>query len=222
MIDPKLRKKLVTGAAVVAALAGGGGAIAASQLGSDADEQAILDDAAERLGVESSELSDALEQAYSSRVNEAVVAGELTVEEAAALKERLVAGEIPLVGMPLHGHHGAGEGGHLGHGPGGLDAAASYLGLTEDELREQLEGGTTLAELATAQGKTAEGLEQALLDAATADLATEVEDGKVTEAQRQEILESLGQRIDDLVNGELPARGHHDGRHAESSDTPAA
>lgn len=222
MIDPKLRKKLVTGAAVVAALAGGGGAIAASQLGSDADEQAILDDAAERLGVESSELSDALEQAYSSRVDDAVVAGELTEEEAAALKKRLAAGEIPLVGMPLHGHHGAGEGGHFGHGPGGLDAAASYLGLTEDELHEQLEGGTTLAELATAQGKTAEGLEQALLDAATADLAAAVEDGKITQAQRQEILESVEQRIDDLVNGELPARSHHDGGHAESSDTPAA
>jgi hypothetical protein len=219
MIDPKLRKRLVAGAVVLAALAGGGGAIAASQLGSDADEQAILDDAAKRLGVEPSELSDALEQAYSARIDEAVAEGELTQEQADALKERIEAGDIPLVGGSLFGHHGPGHGPH--HGPlfGGLDAAAAYLGLTEEELREQLESGKTLAEIATAEGKTADGLEQALLDAAKADLAQAVEDGRITEAQQQEILADLPERIDDLVNGTLPPRGERRHFHGGPDDS---
>jgi len=45
--DGTLRKKVVLGAVAAAALVGGGSAIAAGQLGSDANQQAILNDAAE-------------------------------------------------------------------------------------------------------------------------------------------------------------------------------
>jgi hypothetical protein len=204
MIEGTWRKKVIAGTVAAAALVGGGGAIAASQLGPDADEQAILNDAAERLGVEPSELSDALEQAYAARIDAAVAAGELTKEQGDALKERLAAGDLPLVGGPFLGH-GHGFHGHH-HLFGGLDSAASYLGLTEGELREQLEGGKTLAEIATAEGKSVDGLEQALLDEAKTALDAAVADGRLTEAQAQEILADLPERIDDLVNGELQGK----------------
>jgi hypothetical protein len=203
MIDPRLRKRVIAGAVVVAALAGGGGAIAATQLGSGAEEQAILNDAAKRLGVEPSELSDALEQAYSARIDAAVAAGELTEEQADALKARIQAGDVPLVGGPLFGHHGPGFGGHHGPGLGGLDAAASYLGLTEAELHEQLESGQTLAQIAAAQHKSVDGLKQAMVDQAKQDLDAAVSEGRLTEAQAQEILGDLEQRIDDVINGTL-------------------
>src|SRR5262245_52074016 len=38
--------------------------------------------------------------------------------------------------------------------PGPSGAVADYLGLTEDELRAQLESGKTLAQIASAQGKS--------------------------------------------------------------------
>src|SRR5262249_54860253 len=41
-------------------------------------------------------------------------------------------------------------------------AVASYLGLSESELRMQLEAGKTLAQIATAQGKSVSGLEDAI------------------------------------------------------------
>jgi len=58
--------------------------------------------------------------------------------------------------------------------------------------------------VATAQGKTVEGLTKALVDAAEKDIAAAVDDGRLTEAQANEIRADLQEHIDRLVNGELP------------------
>jgi hypothetical protein len=57
----------------------------------------------------------------------------------------------------------------FGHGPGGVDlsTAASYVGLSVSDLVSQLQSGKTLAQIAVAQGKTADGLIQALVAADT-------------------------------------------------------
>jgi hypothetical protein len=206
MKERPLRIKVIAGAVAAAALVGGGSAIAASQLGGDEAEQAILNDAAKQLGVEPSELSDALKDAYKARIDAAVEAGELTKEQGDALKERIDNGELPLFGFHRGGPHGF-------HGGlrGDFDAAATYLGVTEAELHDQLEGGKTLAELAADQGKSVDGLEQALLDAARDDIAAAVDAGRLTRSQADEILADLPERIADLVDRTFPARGpgHH-------------
>jgi hypothetical protein len=48
-----------------------------------------------------------------------------------------------------------------------LHASASYLGLTPAELRAQLKAGKSLATLATEHGKTASGLDNAIVAAVT-------------------------------------------------------
>lgn len=53
---------------------------------------------------------------------------------------------------------------------GHFDSAAEYLGLTEEELFAELEAGKTLADIAVEQGKTAEGLVDALLVEAEANI----------------------------------------------------
>lgn len=61
---------------------------------------------------------------------------------------------------PRGSHHGPGH-----HGPGrDLGAAAETLGLTQEELRTQLRGGSTLGEVADAQGVDRDTLVDALLD----------------------------------------------------------
>ncbi len=202
MKDRTLRTKVIAGAVLAAALVGGGAAVAASQLGAGEEQQAILDDAAKQLGVKPAELSDALKDAYKARIDAAIEAGELTKQQGDALKERIESGELPLLGL----HHGGPDGDHGGF-HGNLDAAATYLGLTEAELHEQLESGKTLAEVAGDQGKSADGLEQALVNAAKQDIAAAVDAGRLTQAQADEIITELPDRIDDLVNGTLPPRG---------------
>jgi hypothetical protein len=203
-----LKLKIAGGTAVLAAVLGGGGAVAATQLSPTEESDAIVADAAKQLGVDADELDAALKQALENRVDAAVEAGRLTEAQAAELKDRIEAGEVPLVGVgPGLGHRG----GH--HGFVDFDAAAAYLGVTEAELRTSLEDGDTLAEIATANGKTAAGLVDALVAVAKADLDEKVESGRLTEAQRTSILADLESRMEDVVAGEFSFgfRGHRGG-----------
>ncbi len=191
------RLKLAGGAAALVGVLGTGGAIAASQLSPAEESDAIVADVAEQLGVEQAELEAALKSALENRIDEALAAGRLTEAQATELKQRIAAGEVPLVGLgPGRGHHGG------QHGLAGLDAAAGYLGLTEEALRARLQDGDTLAEVAQANGKTAAGLVDALVAAAKAELDEKVAAGRLTEAQRTSILADLESRVEGFVNGE--------------------
>ena len=194
----KRRNTLAVGAAALVAVVGSAGAIAATgALSPQEESQAVVDDVAERLGVESSELGDAIKAALKARVDAAVDAGRLTEAQAAELKERIDSDEVPLFGL---GRGGPGHG-HFGHF-GGLDAAASYLGVTEEALRTELAEGQTLAEVAEAEGKSVDGLVDALVAAAKEDLQQAVDDGRLTDAQRDDIVATLESRITAKVNGE--------------------
>ena len=84
-------------------------------------------------------------------------------------------------GGPGEGEHGRpgmgrpGQGGpggrHGGRGPG-LDAAATALGITTDELRTELQSGKSLAEVATAKGVSV----QSVIDALVAEATTRITD----------------------------------------------
>jgi hypothetical protein len=99
-----------------------------------------------------------------------------------------------------------GPGGPRGHGPlaSSINAVANYLGLTKAELRTARENGTSLAQLATQQGKSVSGLKQAIYDAAKADLDKAVAAGRITSAQEASRLSELQSHLDDIVNATGP------------------
>lgn len=204
-------RTLVLAAVGAAAVVAGGVAVAATTLGSPQQEsQAVLNDAARQLGVDPAKLSDALKQALENRIDAAVAAGRLTKEQGDRLKERIEADDYPL----FFGGHPGGFG-HFGH-LAKLDAAASYLGVTEVELRTALASGKSLADVAHDEGKSVDGLIQALTDAAMKKLNDAAAAGRITEAQKQEILADLKQRITDFVNGTFRhdfGFGHRFGAH---------
>jgi hypothetical protein len=188
------RYKIVIGAAAVLAAGGSGAAIAASQSGSSGEDgQAIINDAAATLGIAPSKLSDALKKALSDRVDEAVAAGRLSKAEGDELKQRIQSDDFPLFGGV---HHGFGP--HIGFF-GDLDAAANYVGLTETALRAQLRDGKSLAQVARDQGKSVDGLVDALVAAAKERLNKAVAAGRITKAEEQSALSDLRDRIKDRV-----------------------
>jgi polyhydroxyalkanoate synthesis regulator phasin len=219
----KIRPRIVAGAVAGLAVAGGGAAVAATQFGSPKqDSQAVLNDAAKQLGVKPSALSAALEKALENRVDDAVAAGRLTKEQGAELKKRIEAGDLPLLGLPLLGaggfpHFRPHEFGFFGR----LGAAASYLGLTETQLESRLNDGKTLAEVAKAQGKPADGLVDALYKAEKKKLDDAVAAGRLTKAQEQSILSDLKPRLRDFV-GNAQLRLHHDDDHGFRDAPPRA
>jgi hypothetical protein len=202
----KRNRKLLFGAAALVAAAGGGVAIAASDNTSPAEEnQAIINDAAQQLGVSPSKLSDALKKALGDRIDAAVAAGRITKAEGDAQKQRLESGDVPLFAGPHRGF------GHFGAPLHGFDAAATYLGLTEAQLRTELESGKTLAQVAQAHGKSVSGLVDALVAEAKSHLDAAVKAGRLTQAEADDLLSGLHDRINSMVNSMRPAQP--DGEH---------
>jgi hypothetical protein len=110
------------------------------------------------------------------------------------------------------GAHTANFAGQQRPGPGpGAKAIADYLGLTAAEVRTQLQAGKTLADVATAQGKTVSGLEDAIVAAAKTHLDADVAAGKLTAAQESTMLASLTSHVADIVNRTGPPAGGHGG-----------
>ena len=205
-MSSRLKPKVIAGAVAGLAVAGAGGAYAATQFGSPQQEnQAVLNDAAKQLGVQPSALSAALRQALENRVDAAVAAGRLTKAQGDELKQRIESGDVPLFGGPGFGFH---EGGALF---GGLDAAASYLGLTEAQLRTQFQDGKSLADVAKAQGKSVDGLIQAIVGDAKTKLDAAVKAGRLTQSQADSILAGLKSRVTDFVNRTPPRFGLRQG-----------
>jgi len=204
------KTKLVLGAAALLSAIGAGAAVAASQDSSPSSEsKAVIDDAAKQLGIPSSKLSDALKQALSDRIDAAVAAGRVTKAEGDALKARIQSNDFPLFGGP---HGGFGHFGFIGR----LESAAGFIGITEAQLRTELESGKTLAQVAKAHGKSVDGLIDALVAAAKEKLDNAVSAGRLTKAQETEMLSVLKDRITSAVNnsgglGEPHLRGPDSG-----------
>lgn len=197
------KKTIVLGVAGALAVAGGGAAIGATQLNGNPG-QAVIDDAAQQLGVSPSALSDALKNAVKHQIDAAVAAGRLTKAQGDALKARIDSGKLPFglgLGLGFPGHHDFGGFGLFGQ----LDAAATYLGLTEAQLRTQLSNGKTLAQVAKDQNKSVSGLVDAMTASANKQLDAAVAAGRLTKTQADQISKDLDERITDLVNGKRPA-----------------
>jgi len=214
------KRNVVVGTIAALALGGGGLAVAATQKStSRADQQkAFLADAAKRLNVTPDQLTAALKGAFGDQLDQAVKDGKLTQKQADALKARIAKGDLPFGGPGgMRGPGGPGHDGPFGHGghggpggPGGIDAAATYLGLTQAQLFTKLKDGkTSLADVAKAQGKSVDGLEQALVAAEQKELDQAVKDGKLTQAQADAIAKELPARVKQRV--ETAGFGPHGG-----------
>lgn len=201
-------QKLVAGGVVLLAIGGGGAAVAATKLGSPEQEsRAVVNDAARQLGVSPERLTNALKTAMKNRIDEAVKAGRLSEEEANRLKAGIDRRGVPMLGPGFHRER------HFGFHHHKLDAAAKYLGMTEAAIRNALEDGKTLAQLARDRNKTVDGLVDALVAESRKRIDQAVEDGRLTRAEANEFVEGLRARTTDLVNGRFPRHRRGPGFH---------
>jgi hypothetical protein len=168
-----------------------------------------LADIAKAQGKTVAGLETAIYNAAKADMDKAVAAGKLTASEEstrlADLKSHLD-DIVNRTGPPPGGP---------GHGPGGpghaaiAAAVASYLGLTDAQVRTQLQAGNSLGQIATAQGKTVAGLKTAIYNAVKADLDKAVTAGKITSAEESTRLADLQSHLDDIVNRTGPPGPPH-------------
>lgn len=114
----------------------------------------------------------------------------------------------------------------------GLAAVADFLGLDAEEMREAIGEYDTIAEIAEANGSSGDAVIEHLLGICEAHLDEAVENGKITEDQKAELLAAAEERITNFVNEPLPdpddrphrrpRRGFGAGPGAGLGDTPDA
>jgi polyhydroxyalkanoate synthesis regulator phasin len=181
----------------------------------------LLDRVAEKLGIDSATLRDAVKSSATDVIDERLAAGEITQEQADAMKARLAeAPDQSLIGG------GRGFGGH-GHGFGHLFASeelAAFLGITADELRTELQAdGATLATVAEAHGQTRDALKAFLTAESEEYLDEAVAAGRLTQEEADAKLAEKVANLDAMIDGTMPLgglrRGGPDGGFNEAPGT---
>ena len=92
-------------------------------------------------------------------------------------------------------------------GPRGAGEIVEILGLEGSEMREALRNGSSIAELAEAQGIDSADVVDAIVARAEERLDTAVENGRIDDTQAAEMLTQAAERAEDLVNGEIEFGG---------------
>ena len=99
-----------------------------------------------------------------------------------------------------------------------MTAAADYLGLSLTQLRTQLHTGTSLADIAAAQGKPVSGLKDAILATMTSRINA---DTALTAQQRTAMINQVKSHLDTMINMDmdhLPGTGM--GSHMTETGSP--
>ena len=96
--------------------------------------------------------------------------------------------------------------GRPGHGAG-FAVVAETLGLTEEEVRQAVTDGQTLAELAAANGSSAEELVDAILADIKSHMDEKVAAGELTQEAADAKLAEAEERVTEFVNNTKPPKG---------------
>ena len=198
------RKSLALGAVFLAGLSAGG-VVAADVFGSPAVQAVAtapaIAPAADPAATQDAAAPDADRPTPFADVLAGLVTdGTLTQEQADKVATALEAAR------PDHGGPGLGGGGH-GRGGPRIEAVATALGITPEALRTEIQAGKTIAEIATANGVAVQTVIDVLVADAKDHIAQAVTDGKLTQAEADTKLAAVEQRVTDMVNNPLPARG---------------
>jgi hypothetical protein len=166
-----------------------------------------LADVAKAQSKDAAGLKTAILDAAKTDLDKAVADKKLTQSQADDIYDALKSHIDDIVDANGKLDFGGRGGPHMGFGFGAdTAAAAKYLGLDESALRDKLRNGQSLADVAEAQNKDVQGLEDAIVASQKARLDQAVSDKKVTQSQADDILAKLKSHVDDLVNAKPPDR----------------
>ncbi len=116
--------------------------------------------------------------------------------------------QLLIENRPERGDLGPGRGHHGERGPGrDGEIVAGLLGIDVETLHADLEAGSSIAEIATANDVDPQTVIDALVTEATGHIQLMVDDGRLTDDEAATMLANITERITARVNGELPGRG---------------
>lgn len=179
--------------------------IDASTLQQDLKAGQSFADIATSAGSSEQAVIDLLTKQSTQRIDQAVSAGKMTQDQADQMKAELpdrIKNQVENKG----GFAGKGNGGRHG---GQFKVVASFLGVDQQQLMTQLKGGQSLADIATAQGKTEQDLIDQLVSTSKQRIDQAVTAGKLT----QDKATQMESNLPDQVKKEVERKGDFGGDH---------
>ncbi len=152
---------------------------------------------ANQLGTTVDKVQQAVRDALKAVVAQALKNGQLTQSQADSANSRI---DQQQFNKPPFGPYPGQRGFGMGHGgfAGGteLNAAAAKLGMTVQDLVTELRSGKTLADVAKEKNVNADDLKSAIISAISAQIDQAVKNGKLTQAQADQLKSNLNSQID--------------------------
>jgi hypothetical protein len=199
---------------------GGGSIVAATASVTGLTEEAVRTELAagksaaqiaEANGKTADDVVNAVVASVKTRLDAEVAAGTLTqaqADERLAQAKTRATEQVNQTGLPAErGRGGKMDGGNI------VAATASVTGLTEDAVRTELAAGKSAAQIAEANGKTADDVVNAMVASVKTDLDAKVADGTLTQAQADERLAQAKTHATEHVNQTgLPAERGRGGK----------
>ena len=155
---------------------------------------------ADNLGITQEELEGAIDQTQLELLDEAVADGRVSEDKAAKIRERIESSEGGFGPFGRGFKGGFAHGYRLGHLGAGAEDLAEFLGISVEDLRAALADGQSPAQVAEANGSSAEQLSAYLLGELETRLAEAVANGKVDQARADEVLANAAEKIDRFIN----------------------
>jgi hypothetical protein len=165
----------------------------------------LVEKLAPKLGLGQDRVTAAVKETQKELIDEAVAANRITREAGDRLKERVDAGQFVLP----HGgpKAGPGKGGPAGRGgpvmaggPQIVRETAAFLTITPERVMTELRAGKSLAQIATDNGKTRQGLIDHLTAKAKERLDAAVAEGRITRERADQALARFTQGIGQVVD----------------------
>ncbi|NTW72996.1 MAG: hypothetical protein HGA49_12240, partial [Eubacteriaceae bacterium] len=159
-----------------------------------------LKDIAAAKGIDTAKFAQDLEAALIVKIDKKVQEGKINSEQAAALKTKLSQQIQTALDKKWDNRKGRGFGEDAkGNIKGIHKQVQSILGIDAATLRNELQSGKSLADIAQAKGISKETLVEKVQTAITTNLDQEVADQKITADQAAKIKENLAQKIDRII-----------------------
>ena len=164
---------------------------------------AFITDLAGHLGIPVTTLESAIQQTAADQVQQAQQHGLITAAQAQKVEQRIQSGNLAAL-LPRMGGPGMGPRGVTARF-GAIHAATQYLGLTGTQIRSDLKGGKSLDDIANGiAGKSAAGLQAAILAAAETQLQSAAIAGRITATQEQAMLNRIEPALPKMLSATHP------------------
>ncbi|HEY5477084.1 MAG TPA: hypothetical protein VIK11_10240 [Tepidiformaceae bacterium] len=202
-----------------------------AQAGPGSNESVYIAQLAANLHLDVPTVQAAISTTNLSVLNSAVAAGKITQAQADKIQAALGAGNGFFFGSQGPKNPGTpgitGRGGFFGTIGDVEGSVATFLKITPAQLKTELQGGESLADVATAHGQNRDSLKSFLTTQVTTEIGKAVTDGKLLPPQADLIKSTLSSHLDQIIDAkpgsmmpQLPQRSSGSGTAPANPGSP--